>query len=199
VIGALENSVFVEGDKLIENEELANAVRTYVQPLVAQSVIDGVRVETRPALALYEALARAPIVAKLEQLFWDHRSESVIPLVRLAGALWGENSEQALRSTSTLLQLCMRARLRADELPIVPHKLHLLVRAPTTVSACLNPSCSAARGSRLPGGGRLVAEGVERGPDCDCCMVTLCRCAQCGQDLIAGVIRSDSTFNLRAR
>jgi len=30
-------------------------------------------------------------------------------------------------------------------------------------------------------------------------MVTLCRCAQCGQDLIAGVIRSDGTFNLRAR
>jgi DEAD/DEAH box helicase domain-containing protein len=199
-ISALEDGVFVERDILIENEALASAVRTYVQPLVSQRTIDVLRSERKPAKALYEALARAPIVARLEQILWDRRSESVIPLAALAKTLWTDDGEHALRATAVLLQLGMRARLRPGELPLIPHKLHLQARAPATISACLNPACTAPESlPRLPGGGRLLAEAVERCPDCDCCMVTLCRCAQCGQDLIAGVVRSDGTFNLRAR
>jgi len=198
-IGALEDGVFLEGDHLIENEALASAVRAYVRPLVSQLEIKALQSEQKPARVLYEAMARAPIVGKLEQLLWERRSESVIPLAALADALWTDHGEQALHATAVLLQLGMRARLRPGDLPLLPHKLHLLARAPGTISACLNPSCTAPGDLRLPAGGRLLAEAVERCPDCDCCMVTLCRCAQCGQDLIAGVIRSDGTFNLRAR
>lgn len=197
-IGALEDGVFLEGDCLIENEILANAVREYVRPLVSQSVTDSLNSERKPARVLYEAMSRAPVVAKLEQILWDRRSESVIPLAALADALWTDHNEESLRATAVLLQLGMRARLRAGDLPLLPHKLHLLARAPGTISACLNPKCTAPKDLRLSGGGRLIAEAVERCPDCDCCMVTLCRCAQCGQDLIAGVIR-DGTLNLRAR
>jgi DEAD/DEAH box helicase domain-containing protein len=199
-LSALEDGVFVEGDNLIENEALAGAVRTYVQPFVSQSTIKALDSERKPAKVLYEAMARAPIVARLEKILWERRSESVIPLAALAGALWTDEGEQALRATAVLLQLGMRARLRAGDLPLIPHKLHLLARAPATISACINPACTVAKTlPRLEGGGRLLAEAVERCPDCDCCMVTLCRCSQCGQDLIAGVRRADGTFNLRAR
>lgn len=199
-INALENGVFVEGDSLIEDDALAGAVRSYMTPLVSQKTIEGLQSERTPAKVLYEAMARAPIVARLEQILWDRRSENVVPLAQLAEALWADNGEQALRATAVLLQLGMRARLRAGDLPLIPHKLHLLARAPVTISACINPDCTVPIDHpRLSDGGRLLAEAVERCPDCDCCMVTLCRCAQCGQDLIAGVTRSDGTLNLRAR
>src|ERR1700679_4134323 len=77
-LSALEDGVFVEGDNLIENEALAGAVRTYVQPFVSQSTIEALDSERKPAKVLYEAMARAPIVARLEQILWGRRSESGI-------------------------------------------------------------------------------------------------------------------------
>ena len=197
--GALEDRIFLQDDMLIEDMNLANSVRLYVKPLVGQHAIDAHLAENRPAKVLYEAMARMPLVAKLERFLWEHRSESVVPLSALAEELWSERNEQALKATSVLLQMGMRARLRGAELPLLPHKLHLLARAPRTVSACLNPKCTTLEQSRLPGGGRLVAEATERCPDCDCCMVTMCRCDRCGEALVAGVTRQDGTLNLRAR
>jgi DEAD/DEAH box helicase domain-containing protein len=196
---ALEDRIFLQDDTLIEDMDLANLVRTYIKPLVSQQVINSNLTESRPAKVLYDAMSRMPLVAKLEEFLWEHRSESVIPLAALAMELWSKDDEQALKATAVLLQMGMRARLRAAELPLLPHKLHLLARAPRTVSACLNSKCAAPEHNRLPGGGRLVAEATERCPDCDCCMVTMCRCARCGEALIAGVTRQDGTLNLRAR
>src|ERR1019366_9333897 len=67
-----------------------------------------------------------------------------------------------------------------------------------TMSACVNARCSTQM-SRLPLGGRLIAEGMDQCPDCGCAMLTLCRCDRCGQDLVAGIHRTDNTLNLRPR
>lgn len=138
---ALEDRIFLQDDVLIQDVNLADSVRVYAKPLVSQGVLDGVVHENRPARVLYEAMARMPLVAKLEKFLWEHRSESVIPLSTLAVELWSSGDEQALKATAILLQMGMRARLRGAELPLLPHKLHLLARAPRTVSACLNPKC----------------------------------------------------------
>src|ERR1019366_9917114 len=82
----------------------------------------------------------------------------------------------ALVATVSLLRLGARGRNDPGELPIAPHKLHLMARAPSTVSVCVNTACSASEGSRLPHGGRVVADVRENCPDCGGAMLSLCRC-----------------------
>ena len=197
-LDALEAAVLVGQDGLVEDTALADVARSCVGPLVGPEVIAETLQDEMPASVLRHTLSRAPIIAQLENALWNSRKEGILRLRDLAAALWNSSDESAISATARLLQLGSRARCSISELPLVPHKLHLMARAPVTVSACLNARCSAQM-SRLPLGGRLVAEGVDQCPDCGCAMLTLCRCDRCGQDLVAGIHRTDNTLNLRPR
>ena len=193
---ALEAAVLVGQDGLVVDTALADVARSCVRFLVGPEVIVETLQDGMPASVLRHTLSRAPIIAQLENALWNSRKEGILRLRDLAAALWNSSDESAISATARLLQLGSRARCSISELPLVPHKLHLMARAPVTVSACLNARCSAQM-SRLPLGGRLVAEGVDLCPDCGCAMLTLCRCDRCGQDLVAGIHRTDNTLNGR--
>jgi len=195
----LEEAIFLNDKELVTDTVLTEQVRRGMQPLVGKAAVEIVRAEVKPALALYEILSRAPILAQLESLLWQRRNERVIPMAGLCEALWHDVSDEALKSTAALLQLGARARRSLSELPLLPHKLHLLVRAPGTISVCLNPLCSAQGTPRFPRGGRLIAAAVDTCPDCRTSTLTLCRCARCGEAIFTGILREDSTLNLRPR
>ncbi len=144
--------------------------------------------EARPARLLAKLLRQMPELRAVDDLFWEnHLSRAVIPLAKLVESLWGQPSAVGLRATIALLQLGAQGRDRFEELPVLPHKLHLLVRAPGEVSVCLNSDC-VSNGPRMPGHGALTLDG---GQNCACCggrLLTLARCSRCGEDLVAGVM-----------
>lgn len=196
----LDDVPFLNTEGLVDERSIADRVREVVAPLVGQAAIDAVTTETRPARVLWEALSRAPLLGKLEEILWGSRDRVVVPLSHLASELWGDASEGSTKGTIRLLQWAARARRRPDELPIVAHKLHLMVRAAATVSACVDPGCTAPVERRLPGGGRLVGDVGDSCPDCGGQMLTLARCTNCGEWLLAGIHRLlDNTLHPRHR
>jgi hypothetical protein len=186
-VDALRLRPMLDHRSLLEEPDLCALVSDYAAKILDSSpLLDGG--ETRPARLLASLLRQMPELGEIDELFWEnHLSRSVIPLAKVVEKLWGQQSVDATRATIALLQLGAQGRDRLEELPILPHKLHLLVRAPGEVSVCLNSGC-VGDGPRMPGHGALTLDG---GQQCACCgtrLLTLARCSRCGEDLVAGVM-----------
>lgn len=194
----LEGSVLDNGTALTVDPDLSAAACQVLKGLISDEAVSHLESQNRPAIVLFEGLSQAPIVHKLEDVLWCNRQKTLLILPALAEALWGERSEDAVRATADLLQLSARARERSGDLPLVPHKLHLLVRGPSTASVCLNSSCSCDT-ERMGGGGRLIAGAADVCPTCSSAMLTLCRCSRCGEALFAGLYRKDNSLHPRPR
>jgi Lhr-like helicase len=193
----LEDATFVAHNGLVEDLQLADRARLTAAPLVRADILASTTHQVAPARVLYDALRYSPLIAVVEESLWRSRTDGILRLQDLTDKVWGRHDDDALQATIRLLQLGSRARVTAGDLPLVPHKLHLMARAPTTVSVCLNPQCTAE--DRLPGVGSLVAEAVDRCPKCGRATLTLCRCSRCGEALLAGLYLDDNTLHLRAR
>jgi hypothetical protein len=155
--------------------------------------------ETRPAVLLHSALSLAPIVHRLQQVLWEQKPP-VLPVQELARKIWGSASEDASKATLALLRLGASARLEADELPLVPHRLHLLARPAGGLSVCLSTNCSGPPDLKLkhPGLGDLgcvSATGRDRCSYCGQSVLTILRCDNCGHHVLAGL--DDDEGNLR--
>ena len=147
---------------------------------------------------LHSALSHAGVVHKIERYLWTAKRRGSVRLRDLTEAVWGDSSDVSLRATIALLQLCARARTSPLELPLLPHKLHLLVRAPTNMSVCMNPCCSGPEEDRLPGIGAVLIDIKERCPYCHCATLTLAICPECGEWMLAAVWRGDDTLHPRS-
>jgi DEAD/DEAH box helicase domain-containing protein len=177
----------LDHQSLLEDPELCELLHVHASKLVEDpQQLDAQ--ETKPARVLGALLRRMPELRNVDELFWEkHLSRAVIPLASVVERLWGSQSVEGTRATIALLQLGAQGRDRFDELPVLPHKLHLLTRAPGEVSVCLNRSCTG-DGPRMPGYGALTLDGGQRCPRCDGRLLTLARCSRCGEDLVAGVM-----------
>ena len=200
-VGDLERWPLIdtESETLIRSEAVSALARKCVEPLVSAECIAQTMIETAPAAILFKTLSRSPLVHQLDQFFWANRHRGVIPLVEIASHLWPNKSEQTReRDAVALLQMCARARCSATELPLVPHKLHLQVRAPGQFSICINPLCVGDEGQRLEGAGLLSPELTDRCPACTSATLTLAICKGCGEWAMAG-IENNSVLRLRPR
>ena len=107
----------------------------------------------------------------------------------LAQVVWPDHGQSvALAATSVLLHRTSAAELEPG-VPLLAHRLHLPLRGASGLSVCLNPECSGPKAHRVPGLGSLQEE---RGdfcqiPGCRGRLLSLWRCRQCGQPLLAGV------------
>jgi DEAD/DEAH box helicase domain-containing protein len=172
--------------ELLEDPELCTLLRHHALKLVEEPAKLAVQ-ETKPARLLGELLRHMPELHEIDEFFWEnHASRAVIPLGRVVEKLWGLQTAESTQATIALLQLGAQGRDRFDELPVLPHKLHLLVRAPGHISVCLNSDCSS-DGPRIPGYGPLTLDAGQRCARCDSRLLTLARCSRCGEDLVAGV------------
>jgi hypothetical protein len=186
-VDALRLRPMLDHCSLLEDTDLCALVRDRAAKLVEDPLLLDAQ-ETKPARLLASLLQQMPELREVDELFWEnHVSRAVVPLVKVVETLWGRQSAEGTRATIALLQLGAQGRDRFEELPVLPHKLHLLVRAPGEVSVCLNSGC-AGGGPRMPGHGALTLDG---GQQCACCggrLLTLARCSRCGEDLVAGVM-----------
>jgi hypothetical protein len=194
-VDALRLQPMLDHRSLLEDTKLCALVCEYAAKLVENSQPLDVQ-ETKPARLLASLLRQMPELREIDELFWEnHLSRAVIPLAMVAERLWGHQSAERMRATIALLQLGAQGRDRFEELPVLPHKLHLLVRAPGEVSICLNSGCLG-DGPRMPGHGALVLDGGQRCAYCDGRLLTLARCSRCGEDLIAGVMRKSELYSV---
>lgn len=144
--------------------------------------------DDRPAVLLHNALGHAPLLHQVEKLLWEQKR---LPLTEMALALWGNADAEALRATTTLLQLGASARCQVGDYPLLPHRIHLLVRPADGLSVCLNPDCMGDPALRLPDLGCVLAGTADTCLYCAAAMLTLMRCGNCGFWVLAGVQNLD--------
>lgn len=137
-----------------------------------------------PAVLLFDALARSPLIQKTETILWDKKR---LPMSALACDIWGTSDANAVEATMLLLQLGASARLRVDEFPLLPHRIHLLARSVDGLSVCLNTFCSGASEQKMAGLGCVIAGIQDKCPHCDSATLSLMRCDNCGEWALGGV------------
>ena len=104
----------------------------------------------------------------------------------LDGDVEPEELPRVLKALSNLVQIVTSARLRPDEQPLVPVRLHLLYRSMEGLFACINPRCPGAPTSdentrNVMGYGRLY---LDRRTHCESCsgpVMELSSCRKCGE------------------
>lgn len=201
--GPLESVALLDAEakRLFEDPDVAESARACVAPLIHSTVIRELGSETAPARVLHSALSRAPLVHQLDDFFWKRAKDgsSLVPLHEVSKALFPDvTSAQADKAATALLQLCARARWEAESLPLIPHKLHLQVRAPGHFSVCLNPECTCEKSKMVPGAGMLIPDLVHACPECGSATLTLAVCDNCGEWMLAGS-RAETTLRIRSR
>ena len=137
-----------------------------------------------PACFLHTALREAPLVRKVAIILGNNKS-NVLSLDELAGRLFvGQPGEVERKASIALLRLAASARLRPVDMPLVPHRLHFLVRAPEGLSVCLNPDCSGPEERRVLSIGCLQPYG-DRCRYCEHILLPVHRCDNCGNWALA--------------
>ena len=136
-----------------------------------------------PARLLRDALAESPVVHQLEAVLWQRRRLS---LGELSELLWGERDEQSAEATRRILQLCASARSTARDYPLIPNRVHFLVRSVQGVTAFFDAT---KRERGIPWTGKsmtLLPEHRDRCPQTQTYGLSLARCRQCGEVYFQG-------------
>lgn len=143
--------------------------------------------ETQPARLLAHTLPRLGVVHRLSRALDAQRQQS---LSTLAQTLWpGAPTELSRKAAVRLLSLAACARETLGDWPVVPHRVHLLARAPAGLALCLEPTCAASALKVAPYGPLL--EGVHERCGCGALALPLARCAHCGEALLEGVVSAE--------
>jgi DEAD/DEAH box helicase domain-containing protein len=203
-VAALEPLALVdtENARLRSDESGVEAVLQCVHPLVSAATLKENVSESIPARLLHRLLGRSELVHLLDDFFWTQRTlnkRTVLPLQEAAKQLFPADSPiDAEQAATALLQMCARAREDFNSLPLIPHKLHLQVRAPGHFSVCINPRCLADRARCVDGAGLLIPDLADICPECQAATLTLALCGRCHEWVLAGVLSGES-IRLRSR
>ena len=176
----------VDGNlRLAKEPQQCDALAQPLRLLVGDEVVAAARESSQnfPARMLHAALARAPLVRRLETTLLN---EPRLQLQSLASALWGSDTDQSEAATVELLRLSATARQSIDEQPLVPHRLHVLTRLPSEMRACLNPKYSGPESLRWAGLGIVAETGAEKCPHCEWLTLEIKRCDNCGEVCVQG-------------
>ncbi|MFQ5799915.1 MAG: DEAD/DEAH box helicase, partial [Bacteroidota bacterium] len=185
----LDFATLTAEDELIEDDgETVGKLSKVVAHLVSDATVDRARQKypRSPARFLHESLCEAPLIRKTADILaLAKETGSVLSLDDLAGRLFDVESGMDERNAIiTLLRLSAAARLHASDLPLVPHRLHFLVRAPEGLSVCLNSQCSGPNERRIPSIGCLQPLG-DRCRYCEHILLPVHRCDNCGEWALA--------------
>ncbi len=184
-------------ETLADSREEAHRLRPLLETLVEQAVVaDALKRAGGCLAALYhETLAAAPMIHRLDRML---RECPHIALSDLACALWGAGGDQAVEATALLLSLAASARTHLDALPLLPHRLHLMMQPAHGLAVCLNgDACSDPE--HLPPFGSLLPDSGEDCPHCGGLTLPLYRCPSCGEAALAskeerGRLRAPASF-----
>ena len=154
---------FLDEGGLVDDVEAAVRVMEECGTLAGAAAREAVEGRTRPAQALAGMLTRAPLMHRLQDELWRACSRGdLVPLGRLASELWGTDDGGTRAATERLLRLGARARWKADELPLFPHKMHFLVRSPVAPMVCVNLTGCPVPDRCCPAAARHVPRAIRR-------------------------------------
>ena len=139
-----------------------------------------------PALDLWKALEPLTWVRKLRQDLHHARAER---LDQLALPLFPDDAPEVReRAVLNVLALLSVARSSPEGLPLLPVRIHGVVRGPHGVYACIEPSCSERNGE-----GRVGALYPDQVGQCSCGGLTLELrvCEGCGQSFLGAAEGED--------
>ena len=174
-----------DGEFVPPDEKTFDRIKQIVSKLLPMDAISSALEGAEGCLArfLKNSLEQAPIVRRLMERVHDNDLLSIDELTR---QLWGgEPTKTTREATILLLRFTAAARLHPNEPPLVPHRLHFLVRAPQGLSACLNTACDGPTQRRADGIGCLQAP-RDRCLYCNAITLPVHRCKACGQWALAG-------------
>ncbi|MBI3303574.1 MAG: DEAD/DEAH box helicase [Deltaproteobacteria bacterium] len=185
----LERPLLVADDEgmltLAYDSGLCERLREQLPLLVAADTVRAVDPqEQRPAVLLHATLAASPLIHRLEDRLWERKR---LPLRELAVTLWDESSDETIQATILLLQLAASARCQPTDYPLVPHRIHLMARPSDGLVVCLDDNCSGDPNRRLIPLGTVSAGVQDSCPACGSAVLSLFRCTNCGEWMLAGV------------
>ena len=188
--GSINARDWLNGPTIVDKEGGPELIRSRCEELredltclVSEECLDTLTPgENRPAVLLHESLSAAPVVHRLEDVLWNRNH---VPLTELAEQVFGEISNDGLQAMVRLLQLTASARLEATAYPLVPHRIHIVARPADCLTVCLNADCSG-DARKLPPLGAVAAGYQDTCGFCHSRALTLERCRNCGEWLLAG-------------
>jgi DEAD/DEAH box helicase domain-containing protein len=188
------------GDAVLAHDETeTNRLATFLPMLVDEAVVKEALKGSNnsPAILLRKTLGHAPVVQRLEAILW---TQGRLSLATLAEQLWGADGAESRTASLKLLNLAAVAREQAGGYPLLPHRLHLLVRPSEDVSACLSEHCTASEDSRpLPGLGLIFSGLHDHCPECGAVALPLWLCTNCGEWGLAAEERDGRFWPRRTR
>jgi DEAD/DEAH box helicase domain-containing protein len=166
-----------------DNTAVASLIDIF-RPLVPVGALENAAHNSHGVVArfLKEVMEQLPIVRRMAKLLHDRDLWS---LEDLAAQLWGAPTETTRKATVLLLRLAASARQESTISPLVPHRLHFLVRAPQGLAACLSPACTGRAWLRAGKIGCLQ-DARDLCAFCGCITLPVHRCRACGQWALAG-------------
>lgn len=137
--------------------------------------------EKLPAKLLWKSLNHVPVIHQLAKVLYERGR---LTISELSVTLWGNHKEASLAATVRLLQLAASARPTVHDYPLVPHRLHVLVRGTGGLSVCLNSDCTGPADRKLKGLGTVSNGLIERCPACSALTLPILRCPSCSEWLL---------------
>ena len=154
-----------------------------LQSLVSATRVDKALADAKKHTArlLNHALQYSPVIGQMKTILEEREAQKGMSLESLCVALWNRKDPAAVRAVISLLQIGASAREHTGDLPLLPHRLHLLARSPETISVCLNDCCNLDESQRIPGLGAVLSGHRDTCPYCKSAALSLCRCVNCGE------------------
>jgi len=179
-----------EGQFVVAEENVVQALTEAMRLMLPEDAVWVARQESGGFAGpfLKRSLEQVRIIRQLMELVYD---AELLSIQELAVRLWNDDGDAEQEATTLLLRLAAAARLTPNESPLVPHRLHFLVRAAQGISACLNPACSGPSRLRAGGVGCIQAPS-DRCVFCSSVALPVHRCTACGQWALAGFENTES-------
>lgn len=179
-----------DGNFVPEDAQSVATLSEALKGLLSAETLTRAQTQAKDVVATFlkASLEQVPIIRALADLI---HSQDLWSLHQLSQKLWGVSTLTAEQATIFLLRLAAAARSQSQVAPLIPHRLHCLVRAPEGLSVCINQACTASVGLRAGGMGAIQVP-RDRCAHCNSITLPILRCKACGQWAMAGYENQDT-------
>lgn len=152
-----------------------------------EQFIDISSMMTDPNLDLYNEFKGYRVFPKILKILSEKYTIQFSELLKLV------SSSIEPKTLLNIFTIGAKARLNDNELPLLPHKLHLQVRSSQGFSACSNPNCP---DSKIKGLGKIHHGTFYNCTTCQSPTLNLVRCSECSEHFYHGKFNDKDTLYL---
>lgn len=142
---------------------------------------------TEPNLDLYNEFKGYRVFPKILKILSEKYTIQFSELLKLV------SSSIKPKTLLNIFTIGAKARMNDNELPLLPHKLHLQVRSSQGFSVCSNPNCP---DSKIKGLGKIHHGTFYNCTTCQSPTLNLVRCSECSEHFYHGKFNDKDTLYL---